>query len=181
MIMKESQHLARLIDNVLCYARITDTTSEYDLEVVDVSEVAQESLDRFAPQLRELGFEVQLQVPAEPALVRADALMLGQVFDNLVDNALKYAKDGRWVGVTVASDGDTVRIEVADRGPGVPPDERGPIFEKFYRRKGTRLRGAGLGLAIVRRIVEDHRGTVDVIGQVGQGSTFVVRVPRASA
>lgn len=63
----------------------------------------------------------------------------------------------------------------------MPPDERGPIFEKFYRRKGTRLRGAGLGLAIVRRIVEDHRGTVDVIGQVGQGSTFVVRVPRASA
>jgi signal transduction histidine kinase len=179
MIMKESQHLTRLIDNVLCYARITDSSSEYDLEVIDLAEVAQETLDRFAPQLKEAGFEVQLQLPAEPIFVRADPLMLGQVFDNLVDNAIKYAAAGRWMGVSVATDGSRARIEVSDRGEGVPTDERARIFDKFYRRKGTRLRGAGLGLAIVRRIVEDHRGTVDVTGATGQGTTFVVTLPKA--
>lgn len=180
MIMKESQHLARLIDNVLCYARITDTSSEYDLEVIDVAEVAQESLDRFAPQLKELGFDVQLQVPAEPAFVRADPLMLGQVLDNLVDNALKYAAAGRWIGVSVVADGSRVRVEVSDRGEGVPPDEWARIFDKFYRRKATRHRGAGLGLAIVRRIVEDHRGTVDVTSRTGHGTTLTVTLPKAS-
>jgi signal transduction histidine kinase len=105
--------------------------------------------------------------------------MLGQVFDNLVDNAIKYAAAGRWMGVSVATDGSRARIEVSDRGEGVPTDERARIFDKFYRRKGTRLRGAGLGLAIVRRIVEDHRGTVDVTGATGQGTTFVVTLPKA--
>lgn len=181
MIMKESQHLARLIDNVLCYARITDSSSEYDLETVDVAEVVQESLDRFGPQRQEVGFETQLQVPPEPMFVRADPLMLGHVFDNLVDNALKYAASGRWIGVSVVPDGSRVRVEVADRGAGVPQGEWSRIFERFYRRKGTRNRGAGLGLAIVRRIVEDHHGTVAVTSAPGRGTTFTVTLPRVTA
>ncbi len=177
MIMAESQHLARLIDNVLCYARINDTSSGYDFEPVDVVELVQESLDRFTPRLNELGVELQLAAPSEPVLVRADHLMLVQVFDNLVDNALNYAAAGGWLGVTVSATGGQVCIEVADRGEGIPADELPRLFEKFYRRKGTRHRGAGLGLAIVRRIVDDHQGSVRLTSEPGRGSRALVTLP----
>lgn len=179
MIMAESQHLARLIDNVLCYARINDSSSQYDDEVIDAADLVQESLDRFAPQFQEAGIVPQLQVPSETVLVKADPLMMGQVVDNLLDNALKYAASGRWVGVTVSAEGGLARMAVADRGPGVPAEERSRVFEKFYRRKGMRHRGAGLGLAIVRRIVEDHRGTVTLTETPGGGSTVTVTLPLA--
>jgi signal transduction histidine kinase len=177
MIAVEAQHLARLIDNVLCYARINDTTSDYDFESVDVAEVVQESVDRFRPQLQELGFDVQVSVPPEPQLVRADHLMLAQAFDNLIDNALKYGGSGRWLGVTVSPNARLVHVEVADRGEGIPADDLPRVFDRFYRRKGTRHRGAGLGLAIVRRIVEDHQGTVTFSSTPGHGSRVDVALP----
>lgn len=79
--------------------------------------------------------------------------------------------------MTVATVGARVRIEVADRGDGIPAAELPRLFEKFYRRKGTRHRGAGLGLAIVRRIVEDHKGTVTLTNEPGQGSRATVSLP----
>lgn len=180
MIRVESEHLARLIDNVLCYARINDSTSAYDIEVVDVAELVQESLDRFAPQLKALGVDVQCEVPPEPVTVRGDHVMLVQVFDNLIDNALKYAGTGRWLGVTVTAQGAMARVEVTDRGEGIPEDEQARVFEKFYRRKGTRHRGAGLGLAIVRRIVEDHSGSVVLTSRPSRGTRVIVSLPLAA-
>lgn len=181
MIMAEAQHLARLIDNVLCYARINDTSSSYDWDAIDIAEVVQESVDRFAPQLKELGIESELQVPTDPPLVRGDHLMLRQVVDNLMDNALKYAASGGWIGVTVVVDGARVHVAVADRGNGIPEPERARVFERFYRRKGTRHRGAGLGLAIVRRIVEDHQGSVTLTSKDGRGTTVTATLPLLAA
>jgi signal transduction histidine kinase len=177
----ESAHLTRLIDNVLCYARINDTSSAYDFEVLDIAEVVQESVDRLSPQLSALGFEMQLQLPADPALVNADHLMMGHVFANLIDNAIKHAAAGRWLGVTVRPEGPVVHIEVADRGEGIPADEHSRVFDKFYRRRGTRHRGTGLGLAIVRRIVDDHKGAVNVSSVAGQGTSFDVALPSVPA
>lgn len=177
MIAAESQHLAHLIDNVLCYARISDSSSEYDMDLVDLNEIVQESLDRFAPRLKESGIEVDAQLPAEAQIVRADHLMLVQVFDNLIDNALKYAASGRWIGVHLTARDRQAVIEVRDRGEGIPHEERERVFEKFYRRKGTRSRGTGLGLAIVRRIVADHRGTVGLSAQPGGGTVVTVTLP----
>jgi signal transduction histidine kinase len=177
LIGVEGQHLTRLIDNVLCYARINDTSSAYDFEPMDIAEVVQESIDRFRPKLNNLGFDVQVQLPADPALVNADHLMMVHVFENLIDNAIKHAAASKWLGVTVRQEARVVRIEVADHGDGIPSNERSRVFDKFYRRKGTRPRGAGLGLAIVRRIVEDHGGAVDVSSIPGQGTSFEVVLP----
>lgn len=177
MMLVESQQLTRLIDNVLCYARINDTMSGYDMESVDIGELVQESVDRFRPQLAALGFDVHLALPAEPTLVRADHAMLVQAFENVIDNAAKYAASGRWLRVTVTPAGRAVQIEIADRGEGIPAEDLSRVFEKFYRRKGSRHRGSGLGLAIVRRIVEDHGGRATIASTVGQGSTVTIEIP----
>src|SRR5262249_5435940 len=110
---------------------------------------------------------------------RADHLMLGQAFDNLVDNVAKHAASGRSLAIAIRAALPSVEIEVQDRGEGIPADELSRVFEKFYRRKGTRNRGAGLGLAIVRRVVEDHDGTVTISSSVGSGTTVSVRLAAA--
>jgi len=177
MINVEAQHLTRLIDNVLCYARINDLASPYELEPVDVVELVQESIGRFQPRTREQGIEVQLQMPPDPATVNGDHLMLLHVFDNLVENAITHAGMGKWLGITVTAGPSQVNVEVADRGDGIPSGDLPRVFEKFYRRKGTRQRGTGLGLAIVRRIVDDHGGRVDMASVVGRGTTVLVSLP----
>ena len=173
----EAQHLTRLIDNVLCYARISDRASDYDFETVDIADPIHESIDRFRPQLNEAAFDVQIHLPVDPPLVRGDHVMLAHVFDNLVDNALKYAASGRTLGITVARGGRSIRIEVADRGDGIPAEDLPRVFDKFYRRKGTRQSGAGLGLAIVRQIVHDHGGVVRITSTPGEGTSVQVMLP----
>lgn len=181
MINVEAQHLTRLIDNVLCYARINDGSSEYDLEPVDVVDLVQESIERFRPRLLEAGIEVDVQVPGDPVVVTADHLMLQHAFDNLVENALTHAGQGRWLGVRVATERGTAIIEVADRGQGIPAAELTRVFDKFYRRKGTRVRGTGLGLAIVRRFVDDMGGRVTLTSQEGTGTTARVALVLSKA
>jgi signal transduction histidine kinase len=181
MINVEAQHLTRLIDNVLCYARLNDAASPYDLDQVDIVDLVQESVDRCQPRISEREIEVQLQLHPDAVLVSGDHLMLLHVVDNLVENAITHAGAGRWVSITVAPEGRLAIIEVADRGPGIPSDELPRVFEKFYRRKGTTQRGTGLGLAIVRRIVEDHRGRVDMTSEVGRGTTVRVSLPIVEA
>ena len=181
MMSTEAEQLTRLIDNVLYYARLSDATSDYDLETVDVAELIQESVDRARSRLNELGFELQMHLPADPLFVRADHVMMVHVFDNIIDNATKYAGPGRWLGVRVYSDEKTAHVEIDDHGEGIPPGDLPRVFEKFYRRKGARQRGAGLGLAIVRRIVEDHQGQVTISSAVGQGTRVDVALPLRDA
>ncbi|MGC4082555.1 MAG: HAMP domain-containing sensor histidine kinase [Vicinamibacterales bacterium] len=174
----EAQHLTRLIDNVLCYARITDLSSPYDdRQPVDMVDLLQESVDRFKQRLAETGVELHLHLPSDPVVVNGDHLMLLHVFDNLIENAINHGGDGHWLGVTLTAGPASVNIEVTDRGQGIPADDLPRVFEKFYRRKGTRQRGTGLGLAIVRRIVEDHGGRVTMSSTVGQGTTALVTLP----
>jgi signal transduction histidine kinase len=177
MINVEAQHLTRLIDNVLCYARINDATSPYDFETVDVVDLVQESIDRFQPRITERGIEVHLHLPPDPALINGDHLMLLHVFSNLIENAITHAGMGRWLGVSVTPSAQSAVIEVSDHGEGIPTEELPRLFEKFYRRKGTRQRGTGLGLAIVRRIVDDHGGRVDISSVVGEGTSVRVSLP----
>jgi signal transduction histidine kinase len=181
MMSAEAEQLTRLIDNVLYYARINEATSEYDFETVDVSELIQESIDRSRSRLGELGFELHVNLPADPLFVRADHMMLVHVFDNIIDNATKYAASGRWLGVRVYSNERAVHVEIADRGEGIPAADLARVFEKFFRRKGARQRGAGLGLAIVRRVVEAHEGNVTISSVVGQGTTVDVELPMRDA
>jgi signal transduction histidine kinase len=177
LLSRETHHLRRLIDNVLCYARLHTSDGPPTFEPLDVSELVQDSVERFRPLLGDLDVDVQVPLPFDAVWIHGDRVMMHHVLDNLIDNAAKHGGAGRRLTVRAAREGDRVQIDVADAGNGIPPDELHQVFDQFYRGRNTRTRGSGLGLALVRRIVTDHGGTVSVASELGVGTTITVRLP----
>jgi two-component system phosphate regulon sensor histidine kinase PhoR len=118
-------------------------------------------------------------------MVLADQLAIKHAFQNLVDNALKYGADGsNWIGIYASAvkdeNGPAVEVRVADRGPGIPPDEQPRIFDPFFRGRRAiqdQVHGTGLGLNLVKKIVEAHGGTIRVSSELSKGTEFIVRIP----
>ncbi len=100
---------------------------------------------------------------------------------NLVDNAIRYTPEGGKVDVTLSKDGNSLVLDVKDNGPGIPPEEREKIFERFYRIAGNEVQGSGLGLAIVKQIIERHDSVIDIsAGENGMGAVFSIKFPSSS-
>jgi two-component system sensor histidine kinase SenX3 len=121
-----------------------------------------------------------LSADAATPVVRADAEALGRAVWNLLDNAVKYSPEAKSVRVSVSQDAGRVAIAVSDEGVGIPPAERDAIFQKFVRgtsSDGRGVKGTGIGLAMVKHIVEAHGGEVRVESEVGRGSTFTILLP----
>ncbi len=176
LIADETSRLATLIGDVLDTSRIDAGTFTYTFDEVDVGVLVQESVATAA-----LGQdEVQVRAGASGPLpqVRGDPERLRQVLANLIDNAVKYSDAGDDVDVRASSANGLVRVEVRDRGPGIPREQQRLIFEKFGRAKGRGAKpGTGLGLFIARSIVEAHGGTLEVRSTPGEGATFVLELP----
>jgi two-component system, OmpR family, phosphate regulon sensor histidine kinase PhoR len=127
---------------------------------------------------------LQLEVPGDFPLIRADRRSMEEIFTNLVSNAINYSPDGGHVKITGISHGDYVELLVRDTGIGIEPEEIPKIFEKFYRVKNPQTRqviGTGLGLSLVKGLIEAHRGSVTVESKVGAGSTFRVLLPTVAS
>jgi signal transduction histidine kinase len=181
-ITRESERLTRLINNVLDFSRIDSGRQRYDLRPVAVEPLLREALEAFRHPLAEEGFKVELDV--EPGLpdVRLDAGAVGQAIANLVDNAIKYSGQRRWLRLSArrGPGRGEVSIEVADEGLGIPAGEVGRIFDKFYRvgRSETQgRRGTGLGLTLVKHVAQAHGGRVSVRSRLGEGSRFTLVLP----
>ncbi|HZU97447.1 MAG TPA: HAMP domain-containing sensor histidine kinase [Planctomycetota bacterium] len=169
--------MTRLIDNLLDVSRITAGRLDLELEDVDLSEVVRDVTVRSADELRSSG--CALTVEAGPSVGRWDRLRLDQIVTNLLSNAMKYGK-GKPIEVRVESDEKRTLLSVADHGIGISPEDQKRVFERFERAADTRaFEGFGLGLWIVRQIVEALGGTIRVASQVGVGSTFTVDLPRS--
>jgi two-component system phosphate regulon sensor histidine kinase PhoR len=183
-IETEARRLSRLVENLLDFSRIESGAKLYRRETVAPEDVVAEALDAFEMPLQQAGFRVQVRAPDDLPALSADRAALVQVIGNLIDNALKYARDGRRLEIDLAREGDFVVISVRDAGSGIASAEQARIFEKFYR-VSTGLvhdaQGSGLGLAIVRHVVEAHGGSVEVRSREGEGATFEVRLPTATA
>jgi len=184
LIEKEGRRLTEMIGRVLTYAGIRSGRQIYRIGSVDASVVVKASLEDCAWAIGEAGVEVETEFADDLPQLKGDAAALRGVFTNLIDNAMKYAAAGRWLGIRVVFEptpgSGEVQISVSDRGPGLPKRELATVFEPFHRgadAAGSNIPGSGLGLAVVRSIVEAHSGVIDVTTQPGGGTTFRVRLP----
>jgi signal transduction histidine kinase len=173
LIADETSRLADLIADVLDTSRIEAGTFTYRFEDVDIGDLAEEAVASASIGQDEVPIRVVVQRPLP--VVRGDRVRLRQVLSNLIENAVKWSNAGEDVAVDVSATNGRVVIGVIDRGPGIPREEHGVIFEKFGRAKGGAARsGTGLGLFIARSIAEAHGGSVEVRSVPGEGSTFTL-------
>lgn len=178
MIVQEGRRLTRLVENLLAYARVTDVTEVYVFEPLVLRAVLDDVMKGYGRQLTDRGFTVEIDMPDDLPPVRADRTSITLALDNLVDNAARYSGAGRWLGVRARrGEGRRVRIEVIDRGVGIPADQIPLITRRFVRGRGSAAPGSGLGLAIVSRIVADHGGRLAISSVVGQGTSVALELP----
>jgi signal transduction histidine kinase len=180
LINKESQRLTQLINNILDFSRIEAGRKEYRFAPTDVSRIVADVVEAYRFPIEQNGFELDVKVADDLPEVEADKEALGQALLNLVNNAIKYSRDGKYLRLEVSRKGDEVRIAVSDRGIGIAKAEQKKIFDKFYRAEDSLVhetKGSGLGLPLVRHIMEAHGGSVEVESAPGRGSTFTLVLP----
>ena len=182
IITREAERLSHLIDNVLDFARIERGKASYDFAEGQLDDVIERALDlaRYRVEKEKMRLRTEIQPGLPP--VRMDENAMTLVLLNLVDNAVKYAAEGKDIDVRLYRTPGGVTLSVRDRGPGIPLDEQPRIFERFYRARTARdrnVRGSGIGLALVKHIVEAHGGRLAVESAPGQGATFTVALPAA--
>jgi signal transduction histidine kinase len=175
----EVRRLARLIDNLLAYARATDVTEIYSREPVDVRLVVTECLEHFWPQLAEGNFEQHLEIPLDLPPVYVDRAAINLVLSNVVDNAIRYSGETRDLTIRISLDDKRrmLLIDVADKGVGIEAENISDLTTANFRATQSRPGGAGLGLTIANRIVSDHGGTLAIRSAKGVGTTVTVALP----
>lgn len=176
IIDEEADRLQELIDNLLDSSRLQSGTLQMNLQTVQLDVVLRDMIQR--SQLRDIDVTIDLEIESQGVMAKADPTRLGQVFDNLINNASKYAPGSRVV-VKLVKDEGSATIEVKDDGPGIDEDHLEKIFQRFYRVPETRMsaRGSGLGLYICRQIIIAHNGKISAKSEKGIGTTFSFTLP----
>ena len=181
IIWRESVRLGRLIDNVLDFAKMERGMDVYEFaDDVDIGEVVERAIELSGRRVAAAEMTLKSEVEADLPLVRLDANALTLAVLNLIDNAIKYAADGKKISLVLRRDADRIVLSVRDWGSGIDPEEHERIFERFYRARAVRLkpiRGSGIGLALVQHIARAHGGDVSVTSAPHQGSTFSIWLP----
>ena len=176
----ESGRIRRLVEDLLWLARFDATRGQPEAEPVDVAVLAEQAADRFTSLAEARGLSLSLDSGPEPAVVTAPPEWLDRLLGVLLDNACKYSGPGGTVEVVVRTEGNRVRLKVDDSGPGIPPEERKRIFDRFHRAT-QQSGGAGLGLAIADAVVRATNGRWNVGGSAAGGASMSVTWPRTLA
>ncbi|MEX1183229.1 MAG: HAMP domain-containing sensor histidine kinase [Gemmatimonadota bacterium] len=178
----QTRALQHRIDQLLDISRMEAGRLRLGIELIDLRHFADGIRQEFEPAARSSGlrFELSLDENTPPLVMGDPDILRHDVLGNLIGNALKFTPAGGLIRMSVRPDGDSVHVEVADTGPGIPTDQIGRIFEKYYQGRGS-MGGAGLGLAIARAAVEAHGGRIEVQSSVGRGTRFRVILPIGTA
>jgi len=182
VIRRSTERLHALVEDLLLIAQIEANRVELQCAPLDVTELLSSSVEAIRPSADDKGVELEL-VTDHPPLVNGDRNRLTQVLDNLISNAVKFTSDGGKVTVSASGEGNAVRVVVADTGIGVPSEEQGQVFSRFFRAStATQLAipGTGLGLAISRALVEQHGGTIVFESAEGEGTQVVITLPASA-
>jgi len=182
--LEHYDRLARVADDLLLLAKGDAGELRLAREPVRLANAIRDVVDLYSPLAEERGITLRTDLDGG-AQIRGDHTYLRQLLSNLIDNAVKYAGDGKNITVTMRDSGNMVRMTVADDGPGIPPEHLPHVFDRFYRADAARSargpRGCGLGLPICRMIAEAHGGTIWVESPPGNGTTVVVQLPSESS
>lgn len=172
---EEARRLNRQITNLLDMTRLESGAIHVDKEWQSLEEVVGSTLDNLTEPLE--SHLIQIRLPKDLPLILCDGLLIGQVLINLLENAVKYTPPGSSIEVSAFADSCEATIEVADRGPGLPPGEERLVFDKFYRAKPGSAQGVGLGLTICRSILDAHGGRIWAENREGGGAVFRFTLP----
>jgi signal transduction histidine kinase len=180
VLVEQSERLTLLIDNILDFAKIEEGRKKFNFQTLDLGLLLQKILSVIQDQVRHKDFVIQLEIEKPLPAIKADRESITQAITNLIDNAVKYSGEARNIVVRAFVEEQYLIITVKDFGIGIKKGEIDKIFERFYR-GGDELtrtvKGSGLGLTLVKQIVEAHHGKIEVESEVGSGSTFTVRIP----
>lgn len=181
MLVRDTTRLRRLVEDLLDFRRFEDGSASFRPERMDLLDFVRTVVANFEHGMA-ADYRVEIVTHDGPIEVLADHDGLARALWNLLDNAIKYSPESRIVWVELSTNGDNATLGVRDRGLGIPPAEQRRIFDRFVRgaqAKALRIRGTGIGLALVRHIVKAHGGDITVASGPGQGSTFTIILPLA--
>ena len=180
IIREESERLTALINNILDFSRIEAGRKEYEFKETNLADLVRSTLDSYRFQIEQNGFAFEENICRDIPPVTVDREAIARSLLNLVNNALKYSKDQKYIAVSLYQANNRVNLEVRDRGIGISPNEQEKIFEKFYRCGDPlvhNIKGSGLGLSLVRHIARAHGGDVLVESSPEKGSKFTIALP----
>ena len=180
VLVEQSERLTLLTDNVLSFAKMEEGKKVFVFESLDVRALLENIVSAFQDRVSHEDFKLELNVKGPLPDLTADGSALTQAINNLIDNAIKYSGETIEAKVNASVEENDLIIEVEDFGIGIRSEEVGKVFDRFYRGGDelTRtIKGSGLGLTLVKQIVEAHKGNVSVKSEPGQGSTFTIRLP----
>jgi signal transduction histidine kinase len=184
LIRSEGRKLTSMIEQILQFASARRGRRHLNLQLESINEIVQVALRQTQPMIEEAGFSVEKSLASGLPRVHVDAAALSRTIQNLIQNALKYSGDGRWLAIrtfqTEAKRGVEVRLIIEDKGMGIESEDLPHIFEPFYRGSApaaAQIHGTGLGLFIVRETLVSMGGSIDVISSPGKGSAFTIHLP----
>jgi two-component system phosphate regulon sensor histidine kinase PhoR len=184
IIAAESQRLSVLIARLLDWARMESGKRSYDFRRQPLGPVVDDALRAVEPQRIQTGAAVSREVPGDLPQVYVDRDAMADALVDLLQNAFKYTGDDKRISVAARGAGGSVEIVVSDNGPGIPGADQKRIFDKFYRGKDPlerTIEGSGLGLSMVKHVVQAHGGKVSVKSELGKGAAFTVLLPASEA
>lgn len=180
IILEESERLNHLVNDLLLLAKLDAGTMSIDKSRMDLNQLIRNTLEKFQFQINSSKIKLNADLNGE-LLVKIDGEKIGQVLNNLMDNAIKFSPSGAEILISTWKEKDWVGFNISDSGPGISTDDQKRIFERFFQidksRKGGPGRGVGLGLSIAYQIIMAHGGKIKVESQLGSGSTFMVKLP----
>ncbi len=177
---RRSSMMLELLDDILLLSYRKSTRAVYDMELINLTDIIQKAIDDIKNQAQKKNIVIDVQIPSDLPLVWADRKALYETFANLLTNAVKYTNGKNEIKVSAKQKRDFIEIELSDKGIGIATEDLAKIFDEFYRAPNARsyeIKGTGLGLTIVKEIVEAHHGSLKVQSELGKGSTFRVTLP----
>ncbi|WP_208976172.1 ATP-binding protein [Polycladidibacter stylochi] len=186
IMLDQAERMRRLIDDLLSLSRIEMRAHVQPSHIADLPTIIRHSVDALMPVAEELGVTINIELPERPQEILGERDELVQVFNNLIENALKYGSSGKRIDIhmdnqDMSGANEAFKVTVKDYGPGIDPEHLPRLTERFYRvdvATSRQMKGTGLGLAIVKHILTRHKAKLEIDSQPGEGAAFTVTIPR---